>query len=200
MKFSSTSNTSLQRCLYLLFRNQCPHFLPSLFSENYLNPHVKINKMVNKHTVGYHPSSSQLTSRIHPLIFLWTPKGFISPESFLNFFLNLYSTMIRKSFKFMMLRLLANTFVSQKTESVHFYSLAPSKTLPQFFIITPQTEGNYPFPPNSIFWRSIFPQEKAERIGLWSWKNYQNSTYEGVGIIHHLCNFSIFPSFIALLY
>ena len=49
-----------------------------------LNPQVKINKMVNEHTVDYtHPSPSELTSRIHPLIFLWAPKEFIfSPEYF----------------------------------------------------------------------------------------------------------------------
>ena len=29
MKFSSTSNTSVQRCLYSLFQNQCPQFLLS---------------------------------------------------------------------------------------------------------------------------------------------------------------------------
>ena len=38
--------------------------------------------MVNKHTVDYHPSLSQLISRIRPLTFLWTPDGFISSESF----------------------------------------------------------------------------------------------------------------------
>ena len=42
--------------------------------------------MVNKHTVDYHPSPLQLTSKIHPLTFLWTPEGFISPESFLLWF------------------------------------------------------------------------------------------------------------------
>ena len=36
--------------------------------------------MVNKHTVDYDPSLSQLISRIHPVIFLWNPKGFIFPE------------------------------------------------------------------------------------------------------------------------
>ena len=44
----------------------------------YLNPQVRINIMINEHTV---PSSSELSWRVHPLIFLWTPKGFIfSPE------------------------------------------------------------------------------------------------------------------------
>ena len=40
--------------------------------------------------VDYHPSPSKLTSRIHPLVFLWTSKRFISPEYFLKFSSNLY--------------------------------------------------------------------------------------------------------------
>ena len=69
MKFSSTSNT------------------------------FGINKMVNEHTVDYHPSPSKLTSRVHPLIFLWTPTGFISPGYFLGFFLKrVYCTMVAEKF------------------------------------------------------------------------------------------------------
>ena len=64
----------------LLFQNQSPIFCCPVFSENYLNPQTGINKIVNKHTVDYHPSPSQLISRIHTLIFLWNPMGFISPE------------------------------------------------------------------------------------------------------------------------
>ena len=56
-----------------------------------LKPQVKIKKIVNQHTVNYHLNPAELTSRIHPLIFLRTPKWFIfSPECFLNFFSNLY--------------------------------------------------------------------------------------------------------------
>ena len=89
-KFSSTLITIGKRCLYLLFQNQCPHFLLpppfwKLSCANCLRTQVRINKMLNKHLVDYHPSLSQLTSRIHPLIFLLTHKGFISSESFLNF-------------------------------------------------------------------------------------------------------------------
>ena len=114
------------------FKINPPHFLLSVFSENYLNPQVRINKMVNKHTVDYLPSPSQLISRKQPLIFLWTPKEFISPESFLNFFLNLYIPLwLRKNFKFTVLRLLANTFVNQKSESVHFYSCPQAKLSPK---------------------------------------------------------------------
>ena len=67
-------DTSMQRCFYVLFQNQW-----SFFFKEYLHPQVGISKMVNKHTVDYQPSPLGLTSNIHPLIFLWTLEGFISP-------------------------------------------------------------------------------------------------------------------------
>ena len=98
----------------LLFQNQSPIFWCPLFSENYLNPQARINKMVNKHSVDYHPIPSQLISRIHTLIFLWNPKGFVSPESSFNFILNLYvPPCLLKNFEFSV-KITSNTFVSQK--------------------------------------------------------------------------------------
>ena len=98
--------------------------------------------MVNKHTIDYHPNPSQLTSRIHRLIFPWTPKGFVSPKSFLNFFLNLHiPPWLRKSFKFMVLRLLANTCV-KKIESVHFYSCPQEKLSPRSLSLPPRQKEN----------------------------------------------------------
>ena len=49
-----------------------------------------------------------------------------------------YSRGPQKSFKFMVLKLLEETFVSRKIESFHFSSV-------------PQAERNYPFHPNSVF-------------------------------------------------
>ena len=106
------------------------------FLEECFIPQVRITKMANEHTVDYHPSPSEFTSRIHSGLFLWTPKGFISPEYFLNFLSNLYiPPWLQKSFKFMVLRLLENTFVSQKIESVYSWSQAKlsSKFLPSPF-------------------------------------------------------------------
>ena len=62
------------------FNISVPFFCCTLFSENYLNPQVRINKMVNKHTVDYHHIPSQLISRIHShisldSIFLWNQKS-----------------------------------------------------------------------------------------------------------------------------
>ena len=74
--------------------------------------------MVNKDTVNYQPSPLQLISRIHSLIFLWTSKGFISSV-------------------FIVLRLLANTLVSQKIEC-SFLLMPQGKLSPRrIFIINP---------------------------------------------------------------
>ena len=145
-------------CLFPLFQNQSPPpsiFCCPLFSENYLNLQFRINKIVNKHTVDYHPSPSELISKIQLHIFLWTPKRFISPESFLNIFLNLYIPLwLRKSFKFIVLRLLGNTFVSKKIESVHFYSYPQAKLSPRFL-------RKFPIPPEQHFLKIFFPQQKG---------------------------------------
>ena len=60
------------------FKINAPIFCCPLLSGNYFHSQVRISKMVKKHAIDYHPSPSQLTSRIQPPIFLWNPKGFIS--------------------------------------------------------------------------------------------------------------------------
>ena len=47
------TNTSVRRWLYPLFQNQSPPFCSPLFSENYLNHQVRINKIVSKYTTNY---------------------------------------------------------------------------------------------------------------------------------------------------
>ena len=164
MKFSSIFNTSVQRSYIFYFKIGTLILSPffwKLSSENYLNSQVRINKMVNKHTVDYHPSSSQLTSRIYPLRFLCTPRGFIFSESFLNFFLNLYiPPWLWKSFKVIVLRLL-QYICESKNWICSFLIMHPRKTLPQVFIIILQADGNCPFLPNSVFWRYFFLRRKG---------------------------------------
>ena len=161
MNFSSTSNTGPQRYLYFLFQNQYHSFLLPLFFEEYLNPQVRIKKLAKEHSVVYHISPLELTSRRHLLIFLWTPKGFISAEYFLNFFSNWYIPIrLWKKIKFVVLRLLENTFVSQKKKKkliCIFLLMLPSKTLTQVLIITHQAEGNFP--------RQRFPYSLPSRKG-----------------------------------
>lgn len=56
MKYSSTRNTNLQRCLILLFWNQQTLF--PLFFEKYLYPEAKIDKVVR--SVDSRPRPSTL--------------------------------------------------------------------------------------------------------------------------------------------
>ena len=137
-----------------ILKSTPPFLLLHLFWRMY-QPQVRINKMVN---INYHPSPLEFTSRIHRLIFLWNPKGFISPKYFLNFFSNLYiPPWLQESFKFMVLRLLENTFVSQKTEFV-----PQAKVSPRFLSSTLQAEGTYPFHPNKVFWKSFLISRQGE--------------------------------------
>ena len=113
-----------------------PYYLLLIFFEECLNPQVRINKMANEHTIDYRPSLSELTSRLHPLIFLWIPKGFISPEYFLSFSQTCIS-----------LTMVLNSLCWVK-KFVHFCSCLQA-TLPAWFLSPPlQAEENYPFLPN----------------------------------------------------
>ena len=128
--------------------------------------------MLNKHTVHYHPSPSQLISRIHTLIFLWKPKGFISPESFFNFFLNLYiPPWLRKKFKFSV-NITANTFVIQKIEPAHIHLCPRAKLYRKFLSLSPRQKG-IAHSSKTVFFEDIFSWEERER-GLWSWKKYED--------------------------
>ena len=113
------------------YKINLPFLLSSLFWKLY-QPSGQ-HQQNGKHTVNYHPSPSELISRIQPLIFLWTPKGFISPEYFLNFFLNLYNPpWLQKNSELIVSRLL-QIQLSQKIESVRFYLCPKQNSLPGFY-------------------------------------------------------------------
>ena len=156
------------------FKINPPIFCCPLFSKNYLNPQARINKMVNKHTVDYHPSPSQLISRIHTLMFIWTPKGFISPESFLNFFLNLYiPPWFRKCFKFIVLRLLQ---IHLWVKKLHLFypTHAPKQNSPSDFYHYPPGRRELPIPLEQHFLKILFPEQKEEGGRIMELENHQN--------------------------
>ena len=146
------------------FKIKAPIFCCSIFSEECLNPHVWINKMVNGHTVDYHPIPSELISRIHPLIFLWTPQGFISPEYSLNFFCNLYiPPWLQQSFKFMVLRLLEN-------EMNLFILLMPqAKHFSRFYRHHSRQKEITHFPQTTFFENLYCPAERGRIMKLGKW-------------------------------
>ena len=102
--------TSVQRYLYPLFQNKSPSFL--LFS---------IFGKLSQPLGQDQPNIKQVYCQIPIIIFLWTPKGFISPESFLNFLLNLYiPPWLQKSFKFIVLWLGIAHFPEQHFLKIFF--------------------------------------------------------------------------------
>ena len=122
-----------------------------------LNPHVRINKMVNKHTADYHPSPPKLTSRIHPLIFLWTPKGFIfSPECFFNFFKPVFRTMVVEIFQIHGVKITGKYICKSKSWICSFLLLSLSKNISQVLLITTAGRRKVTISPKRFF---IFPQK-----------------------------------------
>ena len=121
-----------------------------------------------------------LTSRIHPLIFLSTPKGYIYPESLLNIFLNLYiPPWLQTRSKFMVLKLLANTLVSQKL-NLFIFTHFPIQNSPSIFYQLPlKAEQNYSFLPNSVFKSSISSSARSSMKcgGLLQLISIQSSNY-----------------------
>ena len=148
MKFSSNSNTKVQSCLYPLFQNQCPHFLLSalfwkLFSENYLNPQVRINKMVNKHTVDYHPSPSQITCKGTPFHISLDSGGGLSLQNL--------SWVFPKS--------VYSTIPFKKNESVYFISCIQAK-LSRKFLSLPVRQKEITHSSQTAFSEYLFSNQR----------------------------------------
>ena len=154
-----------------------------------------MNKMVNKHTADYHPIPSESTSRIHPLIFLWTLRVF----SLTNISWIFCQTCIshhacRNFWIYGIILLLENKFVSQKIEFLHFYSY-PQAFCPQDFITTTLGRRNT-FPLNTAFWKSIFPQQKGGIMELKKWPKLNLRRYWSQVLI----NFTIFVTITFLVF
>ena len=152
--------------------------------------------MVSKHTVDYHPSPSQLISRIDTLKFLWTPKGFTSPESLLNVFLNLYiPPWLQKSFKFIVSRLL-QIHLWVKKLNLFIFTHALKQNSPQGFYHYPPDRRELPIPPEYCFLKIFFPEEKGgegERImGLKKIPKLTKVSVTSFDKFHYLCNYYIF--------
>ena len=151
----------------------------------------------NKHAVRYHPSPSQLISRIHTLVFLWIPKGFISPESFLNFFINLYTPpLLRKSFKFIVLvklRLL-QVHLWFKKLNLFIFTHAPKKKSTPGFYHYPPGRRELPIPQKQRFLRYFFLRRKGGEDDGVEKKQPKLTKVSATSFdkFHHLCNLYIF--------
>ena len=153
----------MQRCPYPLFQNQSPHFLlSSLF--------WKLSQPLGQDQ----QNSKQTYCQLPIIIFLWTPKGFISPESFLNFLLNLYiPPWLPKSFKFIVLRLLQIHLWVKKLNLFNFTHAPKQNSTPGSFSLSPRQIG-IAHSSRTPFSEDIFSWAERGGRGLCSWKNYQN--------------------------
>ena len=125
---------------------------------------MRINKMVNKDNGDYHPGLSGVTSTIHTLRFLYPLREFYpSPEYLLDFLSNLYLARLKKISKFVMFRLLENTFACQKIESNHFYSCPEpqAKLSPRFLSSRPRQRETTHSPQEKFSRKSIPPAERG---------------------------------------
>ena len=145
-----------------------------------INPLIFCCPLVNKHTVNYEPSPSQLVSRIHHLIFLWTTlilhisiyfyisKGFIS-RIFLDFFLKpIYSTMITEKFQIHSVKITGKYICESKNWICSFLLMAPSfrflSTPPSGFWHYPPGRRKLPTPPEQRFLKFFSWAERGKRI------------------------------------
>ena len=96
----------------------------------------------------------------HISIFPWTPKGFTSPESFLNFLLNLYiPPWLPKSFKFIVLRLLQIHLWVKKLNLFNF-THAPKQNSPPGFYHYPPGRRELRITPEQHNPKTFFPEQK----------------------------------------
>ena len=119
-----------------------------------LNPQVRI-----KHTVHYHPSPSELNSKILSLIFLRI-------RIFFEFSLKLvYCTIVAEKVQIHGVKIIGKYICESKNWICLFLFKSLSKNFPQVLITA--TPGRRKFPPNNVF--CIFPQQKGRIMELKKW-------------------------------
>ena len=123
--------------------------------------------------------------------FPWTSREFISPEFFLNFFLNLYSPpWSHKSFK--VPRLLQIHLWVKKLNLFIFNHAPKQNSLPGFYLYPPGRR-ELPIPPEQRFLKTFFPEEKGvEDYGVEKIPKLTKLSVTSFDKFHHLCNLYIF--------
>ena len=125
---------SVQRCLYPLFQNQSLHFLLLYLFGKLSQPLGQVQQNIK-----------QIHCQLPIIIFLWTPKGFISPESFLNFLLNLYIP--------------PQIHLWVKKLNLLNFTHAPKQNSPPGFYHYPSGRRKLSIPPEQHFLNIYFPEK-----------------------------------------
>ena len=158
MKFSSTPNTSVQKCLYPLFQNQRSHFLlPPLFWR------------ISQPSDQDQHNGKRTYCQLPPLLFWINLKDTAShifmdslvvdhsPEYFLNFLQTCISHNCWAKFSNKSSQDYWEMHLWVKNLNLLIFTHASTQNpLPGSYHHL-QGEGNYSFPPGSVFWKSFFP-------------------------------------------
>ena len=128
-KVSSNHNASVCSGIWIFcFKISTIFFRCPFFFEEYINPQVRINKMVNKFNID---SFRIYLKDISSYISINLLRLYLFQKILINFLLNLYiPTWSWKNFKFMVFRFLENALSNQKIEVGHIYSCLQSNSLP----------------------------------------------------------------------
>ena len=152
------------RCLKPLLQNQRSLTLLPL----YLNTWLWINKMPNEHSVDPYPSPLKLNERCMLSYFYRSLSALLLSTFSLNFFSKLYiPPWLEEIFKFIVFRLIKNTFASQKIESGHFYSCSlplRQNSVLCFYHHCPGSGKLLTFPGN-VSSKTYYPSRKGDGWG-----------------------------------
>ena len=88
------------------------------------------------------------------------------------FFKSLYYTILLQKFQIHCDKIIGKHICELKNWLCSFLVMSPSKTIHQVLLITTTGWRKYPFPPNKVFEKYIFPNRNGE--GSRSWKICQN--------------------------
>ena len=135
-----------------IWKIKAPIFSCTLLFEKYFNNQVRINKTVNKHIVNYHPSPSELTSRIHSHISLDSQGVYLQNISLI--FSSACMTWHHGCGKvqFFGVKITRKYIYDSRNWICSCLLMPPSKTLSQIFIMTEITH----FPWTVIVWLYIW--------------------------------------------
>ena len=102
-------------------------FSCSFFFEEYLNPQVKINKMVDEHTVNYHPTPLELISRIgYTLSYYYgLLRGLSLQDISWVFSRTVCPIVVAKKFQIHGVEINGKYICESKNKCVHLYSSCP---------------------------------------------------------------------------
>ena len=160
--------------------------------------------MVNEHTVFHHPSSLELTSMIHPIIFLRTAECFISP-SLKNICWIFSQTCIShhcwKIFQIHGIQVTTKCLCESKNWIYSVLLMPPSKTLSHVLIIIPRRPRQREILNFFLLGRILWILNLS--AGGWGERNYERdekvTKIKLVRVLvtsfnksHHLCTFDIF--------